>query len=742
MSHHHNYINPAFCQQSEFYGTSASVDPPHPRAALHPHNHQTQRPQRSTASNSGHANVRVHRSVSMRSMSHRSRAQTNANNNAPPPSAPPAAAAPRLGPKPAQTNLSARYDAAAATANHRQQQPQTVNNNVADGFALVPLSDLPNHDRLGTRYAYVPAQQALAMRSLSHRRLARSQDDLDRYGSAADIRDSSFTSLPPMSAPGTGASQSAQTTPTRASSSYAHHNNRQPQQPYHNHRQQQQHQPQMHTSTRHNSAASMFNRSASNTSAITAAGANTSATSSTGGGGGLGGRLKPAFSTDFVANKSLILVDQKSQQRYAIVPTAEDEELVDANEEIIQMHNGRAHRYAVIPTTQSGDDDDDDDEHDGRHSDDDDQHIAAHDEDDDDDDGHDDVAMVAETCLSSGDFEMSPQQDKYATIKCAPPGYHQSQLSLQHHQQQQQLLQQQLQQQQQIIQQQQLQLQQHQQLQQQQQLCTASTQPVTVVNQQAAATQKLFEILSTPRKIPSQPSAGAQQVAYHTGQHSTLLRTPKQQPQKLPQQPHYETPPARHCGPHPPPMSQQQQQQQPHHTSTPKDFTPQKLYYDRQQHPPHIHTPRQAKMQPPTAQHPAGDQQRRTTAVVTPRLARNNGRGGRYADIDLEACAHDDDDDDDGDEDDDSCGDADSMTDAKSTATTAANLSVKLRRATATMGAVSLMLMLSGALNVGLGLYMMSLVSLNFRYTPKPCMTNDYVCKYSSAGCTTSNWDC
>lgn len=56
-----------------------------------------------------------------------------------------------------------------------------------------------------------------------------------------------------------------------------------------------------------------------------------------------------SFSTDFI-NKSMILVDQKSMQRYAIVPTDDDEDMVDSNHEIIQMHNGRAHRYAVIPT--------------------------------------------------------------------------------------------------------------------------------------------------------------------------------------------------------------------------------------------------------------------------------------------------------------------------------------------------------------------------------------------------------
>lgn len=60
-------------------------------------------------------------------------------------------------------------------------------------------------------------------------------------------------------------------------------------------------------------------------------------------------RLKNAFSSDF-GSKSFILYDQKSNQRYEVVPTEDNEELVDPNHEIIQMHNGRAHRYAVIPT--------------------------------------------------------------------------------------------------------------------------------------------------------------------------------------------------------------------------------------------------------------------------------------------------------------------------------------------------------------------------------------------------------
>jgi hypothetical protein len=62
-------------------------------------------------------------------------------------------------------------------------------------------------------------------------------------------------------------------------------------------------------------------------------------------------KLKAAFSTDF-GSKSFILYDQKSQQKFTVVPTEDNEEFVDADKsnEIIQMHNGRAHRYAVIPT--------------------------------------------------------------------------------------------------------------------------------------------------------------------------------------------------------------------------------------------------------------------------------------------------------------------------------------------------------------------------------------------------------
>uniref|UniRef100_A0A1A9WN32 Sanpodo n=1 Tax=Glossina brevipalpis TaxID=37001 RepID=A0A1A9WN32_9MUSC len=73
--------------------------------------------------------------------------------------------------------------------------------------------------------------------------------------------------------------------------------------------------------------------------------------------------IKHAFSSDF-GSKSFLLVDKNSNQRYQMVPTAENEELVDDNHEVIQMHNGKAHRYAVIPTEDNDDEDDYDISHD------------------------------------------------------------------------------------------------------------------------------------------------------------------------------------------------------------------------------------------------------------------------------------------------------------------------------------------------------------------------------------------
>lgn len=58
--------------------------------------------------------------------------------------------------------------------------------------------------------------------------------------------------------------------------------------------------------------------------------------------------MKPAFSNDF-GSKSFLMLDHKC---YEIIPTEENEEIVDDNHEIIQVHpNGVTHRYAVIPSS-------------------------------------------------------------------------------------------------------------------------------------------------------------------------------------------------------------------------------------------------------------------------------------------------------------------------------------------------------------------------------------------------------
>lgn len=255
----HNYTNPAFCQQSEFYPNSSNSVP-----AKSP--------------------IKIYRSESVRSFKQTTRVKQPVQHFSPKP--------PKVGPKP-QVNLSSRYPEKSIQSSYESTNVSGRQNNHSVEYALVPLTEIPSSSK--GRYACVPADDVRKLQQTTTR-FTRSQDDLDRFSSLPvniNDHDDSFTSLPPC--------------PTQDTS-----------------------------------------------------------------------RLKAAFSSDF-GNKSLIVVDQNSQQRYAIVPTEDDEELVDANHEIIQMHNGRAHRYAMIPT---------DDE---------------------------------ETCLSS-EIEMSPirNTNNYATIKESP----------------------------------------------------------------------------------------------------------------------------------------------------------------------------------------------------------------------------------------------------------------------------------------------------------------------------------
>lgn len=279
----HNYTNPAFCQQSEFY--------PSPGNSV---------PKKSP--------IKIYRSESVRSFKQTTRIRQHEQNYAPVP--------PKVGPKP-QINLSHRYAERPIknTYDHVNASPQKTT--AAVEYALVPLTEIPNSSK--GRYACIPADD---VRKIQHNstRFTRSQDDLDRFSSLpanVNDHDDSVTSLPPCP------TQDNPRLKTAFSSDF---------------RIDQNGQQRAHDNS----------------------------------------RLQAAFSSDF-GNKSFIVVDQTSQQRYEMVPTEEDEELVDANHEIIQMHNGRAHRYAMIPT---------DDE---------------------------------ETCLSS-EIEMSPirNSNNYATIKESP----------------------------------------------------------------------------------------------------------------------------------------------------------------------------------------------------------------------------------------------------------------------------------------------------------------------------------
>lgn len=250
----HNYTNPAFCQQSEFF-ESPSV------AAKQIHT--------TTIANKLKTNnvlVRMQRSESMRSSARRVRnlqmKQTTVNCKQPASSSASASLMmhlqqrelpPKPGPKPSM-----------------QGRPNDIN----EGYALVPLTELPRTSK--GRYAVVPANEAKLIRSTSSIRLTRSRDHLDLIDPAATAEypfedENSFTSLPAFL-------------------------------------------PQDHDDE---SPAAQ--------------------------------QLASAFSSDFISD-SMILVNPNGIQRYAIVPTDDDEEVVDNNHEIIQMHNGRAHRYAIIPT--------------------------------------------------------------------------------------------------------------------------------------------------------------------------------------------------------------------------------------------------------------------------------------------------------------------------------------------------------------------------------------------------------
>lgn len=291
-------------------------------------------------------------------------------------------------------------------------------------------------------------------------------------------------------------------------------------------------------------------------------------------------QLASAFSTDFIS-ESMFLVNPNGMQRYAIVPTDDDEEVVDSNHEIIQMHNGRAHRYAVIPTDEE------------------------------------------ETCLSD-DFEMgSCARNPYDSVQNVPAVGRQLKskpftasaaqkkaVDYARHP-----------------------------MPAQRKLPTNAAlapnaqksihQPDTPTKN-PIATQKLHELLSTPRKMPMQRHGSYHTIVQKSPEHryrsQIICSTPKQ-----------------------------------------SEFTPQKLQYE-----PHMVN---RQMEP------------RTTAVISPRLHQQTIYNDTTSSIGF-----------------------DKMHDSFH----------KIEKATATIGVVSLMLLLAGAMNSGLCLYMVTNVSGVFAFARKP----------------------
>lgn len=69
-------------------------------------------------------------------------------------------------------------------------------------------------------------------------------------------------------------------------------------------------------------------------------------------------QMKNAFSTNFDPNQLL-----RSDSKYTLIPTDKDEEIVDDNHEVIEIHNGKqVHRYAVLSTDIDEEDEEEEEE--------------------------------------------------------------------------------------------------------------------------------------------------------------------------------------------------------------------------------------------------------------------------------------------------------------------------------------------------------------------------------------------
>ncbi|XP_061394309.1 uncharacterized protein LOC133329864 [Musca vetustissima] len=285
MSTKHNYTNPAFCQNSEFYpvpsataertANKENVESIYNRSLQINFNaNATRYDARDSA-----GPLRMQRSMSTRSVAIKKTKTSEVTT-------------PTI-----HQQLHRQQQQHYERQQHHQQQQQYQQRSGSGRYALVPVEELSAD--MNNRYAIVPGPPA--------RRYAKSQDDLDRYSSQIQLDQDephSFHEDPT----GGGAGPYASLPPVLETGK-------------------------LHPKRR----ISLQNRQSSQQNLQAP-------------------KIKHAFSSDF-GSKTFLIVDKNSNQRYQMVPTAEDEELVDDNQEIIQMHNGKAHRYAVIPA------EDDDDEY-------------------------------------------------------------------------------------------------------------------------------------------------------------------------------------------------------------------------------------------------------------------------------------------------------------------------------------------------------------------------------------------
>uniref|UniRef100_A0A182TXK5 Uncharacterized protein n=1 Tax=Anopheles melas TaxID=34690 RepID=A0A182TXK5_9DIPT len=302
MTSQHNYTNPAFCQQSEFYtppktpgmaGSLMSVAATTTTSS----SMATRRNEQLTRSYNRISSKIVNRQHSIASFDQRTRA----------------GGSPMPGKPLVNARLLDRYGPVGGngTQQQQQQQPQSLGGGSTSGsrYALVPVEEIPFN--VVRKYSVVnETQLSLGVTSSA----SRSEEFLDRVGSVPNLNGGGRMIVRDPNRNGT-----LNRTQEAAVGEEENDDREDDDGGVHNLSDQFRSLPPMMSS--HSTALDQHS----------------------------GSRLKNAFSSDF-GSKSFILYDQRNNQRFEMVPTEEDEELVDDNQEIIQMHNGRAHRYAIIPS--------------------------------------------------------------------------------------------------------------------------------------------------------------------------------------------------------------------------------------------------------------------------------------------------------------------------------------------------------------------------------------------------------